>query len=461
MKLLFGMSKKFNQARFRVMALGIFTLLAGCASSQYSYSPNYPNHSKSKIIGVFFDGTANDETSNTNVARLRNLVYLQPNPDIHTIYVKGVGTAGLVSQKIFGRAVGYGIEEDVKQAFLYLGETYRPNSGDKVFVFGFSRGAYSARVLAGLVEIAGIPDFQAIDQLPISEERKTKKKEALVDDVFSAYRGDKSKEKRKQLVENLSAYAGNESEIEFMGLWDTVPAIGLPDYKEDVQKTPNRYYDQLCNVKKAAHAMSIDDNRSRVFVALTLTSESLIADCPDKDIGSIVEEVWFSGAHSDVGGGYNTDLSGVSLNWMLRQILANTSGLVPPGTQVYEDPLGVSHIPSQWPYIPFGNRNRDWMDYAKAFDYNGGIPKVHYSVVSRIATIPKKTLEFDWDDPQNNDPKHSDGPATACVDLVHIDESPHVGPVNQCTLDSHHIHRVLPGQKCFTVVEQPDPPITP
>lgn len=432
--------------------------LVGCASP-YSYNPSFPDHRQEKYIGVFFDGTANDETSNTNVAKLRNLAYLQANPAIHTIYVNGVGTEGMVISKILGMAVGYGIDKDVKQAYQYLADTYNPDNNDKVLVFGFSRGAYSARVLSGLMAIAGIPDFSDIDNLNISWKEKQKKKEGLIDNIYTAYLRGKTRDERIQEVSRVEGYVHRSAEIEFLGLWDTVPAIGAPKYKLEQAghryKHPSRYYDQLCNVKKAAHAMSIDDNRANIFVALNLTYDDLIKDCPEKDINTIVNEVWFAGAHSDVGGGYDhDDLSGVSLNWMISQIDQHTPGFLPQGTSVFQDLYAQSHIPSKRPYIPFGNRNRHFMYYAKQSKYNHGKPKIHESVFKRLAQVPKKSLEFDWGDGLNNDPRLNIS-GTICVDETTVENEGIELPKYECELCTDKLFIKRKDQTCFDEVSGP------
>ncbi|OYU44538.1 MAG: hypothetical protein CFE44_12435, partial [Burkholderiales bacterium PBB4] len=156
--------------------------------------------------------------------------------------------------------------------------------------------------------------------------------------------------------------------VEVLGLWDTVEALGFPDWgarllhKANIRPltidvdTPNpRYGDQLCNVRLALQALSIDDNREWIFTPLPLARSHVFNGCPVPDgqhllgtdgrvLPGRLKEVWFSGAHSDVGGGYADSLmSGVSLNWMLEQ-LAGT-GLVPAGTRVREDRHGRSHDP--------------------------------------------------------------------------------------------------------------------
>lgn len=462
----------------KLLLLPLFLILTACAGP-YVFNPNVPNHNQNKLIGVFLDGTQNDPIDDTNVQRLRNLAYLQSNPRIHTIYINGVGTEGGLLKRLWGSASGSGFTEDVKNAYIYIGNTYRTKN-DKVLIFGFSRGSYSARVLAGLLAVGGVPDFSNIDDLNISEEDKLERKEELIQKVFDAYTGNKSLEKRRSDVLNVSGYkqriTGEDFKISFMGLWDTVPAIGLPDFGADTlpmtDRRPNEYYDQICNIEKAAHAASVDDNRARVFDFLSLTYNQLTVDCGEEfSIDEVVNEVWFSGAHSDVGGGYNTDLSGVSLNWMIGEVENSVPEFLPDNSQVYQCPFGESHIASNLLFGlnigVFGNRNRSFMHYAALEDYNLGKVKIHQSVFDRLLEIPKKGLEYCWSSPTNNPPDFTEiekltenfsHPKTYCVNRIVYDETQ-----NDFELLDEHSIECLPNdentfkpansQICFDIVD--------
>ncbi len=293
------------------LAAGLAALfLAGCGNIAVNHVPHQPE-SKPKKLAVFFDGTANDEGSYTNVAKLHNLVTLQARPDVSTSYIKGVGVDG----KILGMATGWGIGLDVRQAYLYLAENYSHEPEDEIYIFGFSRGAYAARILAALIHVAGIPDVRSI------ENRNARI--GYIEQIYDAYKsnGERSIEDRRKRVEAVLKTPTVHAQIKFLGIWDTVEALGLPNYAETVDVPNPRYADQLCNVTKAAHAVALDDNRARIFTPILLTRAHLTEACEHVDIDQVVTEVWFSGAHSDVGGGYSdTHLSGVSLNWMIGQI---------------------------------------------------------------------------------------------------------------------------------------------
>lgn len=368
-------------------------LSTGCVIPPISHVPPLidastatPPEGPKKLV-VFYDGTNNAEDSYTNVARLYNLVTLQNNPTINTLYVEGVGTGG----RIFGLTSGWGIGLDVRLAYRWLGENFDAARGDSLFVFGFSRGAYAARILAALVHIAGIPDLSEVS---------SRSRGPFVKRIYNAYKTTKTIEGRQRDVAAVLGAAPVSVPLVFLGLWDTVEALGAPDYTEEDFGTPNPWYaDQLCNIRKAAHAMSIDDDRARIFTPILLTRHHLIAQCnPPVDIDSVVEEVWFSGAHADVGGQKGTDLDGVSLNWMLDQIAPY--GLVPPNTRIYANRFDRSNDPEAGiAGAIYRKRNRNLTAYTtdtSTRPYNHGRLKVHRAVIDRLENVPVAGWESRW-----------------------------------------------------------------
>jgi len=209
--------------------------------------------------------------------------------------------------------------------------------------------------------------------------------------LYAAY---KTKENFDARTERVRAAVGGDTEstrVAFMGLWDTVEALGIPDYNENT-KVPNpRYADQLCNIDAAAHALSIDDDRARIFTPILLTHDHLVENCTDVVPENIVDEVWFSGAHSDVGGGYSdTDIDGVSLNWMLRKI--KELDLTPENAAVYEDILGKTHNPHSGVFrIVYKEANRSIDKY-----YGDEKLKIHRSVLARLSVRLPKEYEYQW-----------------------------------------------------------------
>ena len=369
----------------RMPVLMIMLLLVGCSRmTAIKHIPKADNDKPIKLA-VFLDGTANDEGSHTNIAKLHNLASLQPSRNIRTCYLKGVGTDG----KVIGMAMGWGIGHDVREAYLFLAENYDHERGDQIFLFGFSRGAFAARILAALIFTAGIPDVSEIDGAGRYDFMKK---------IYQAFKGKKSLAQRREAVSVVIGLPPVPRKIEFLGLWDTVEALGVPDYEEDWELPNSRYEDQLCNIKKAAHAVSVDDDRARIFTPILLTSRHLISECRHVDIDAVVDEVWFSGAHSDVGGGYlDTTISGVSLNWMLKKIALYN--IVPDDAEVYSDYLDKTHDPEAglWGLI-YRKRNRNLFAYARLNDYNANKLKLHRSVIDRLKDRGPRGHEFQWAD---------------------------------------------------------------
>lgn len=382
-----------------VGALAVLGALASCATPSSSQVP--PQTEAPRKLVIFFDGTANDETSDTNLKKLHSLVSLQNRPDMSTLYIEGVGAQG----KFIGMATAWGAGHRVRLAYSYLLKEYRP--GDSIYLFGFSRGAYSARILAAMLYYAGLPGVN-----PVTDP-------GFVPDLYDAYKGP-GPDRRARIAQFLSGRklpGPRPVRIKVLGLWDTVEAHGIPDYKEGVDEFNDRYGDQLCNIDKGLHALSLDDDRARIFTPILLTRPHLLNDCTDlKDalaspaakaryLDETVEEVWFAGAHSDVGGGYrDTLLSGVSLNWMIRQLRLNQADLLPASTMVKEDVFGRSHDPESgvWGLI-YHKQSRNLSQYAQANNtlYNGRKLKVHASVVWRLTQCKEETCqhqahEYPW-----------------------------------------------------------------
>lgn len=277
--------------KFSLLLVHLF--LIACANPVKDNFQPYQNRvdldAKKKIV-IFFDGTANDFDSETNVSRLYHMIKNQDDSNISTLYVEGVGTGG----RALGMLFGYGIGADVKSAYSFLSEHY--NKGDDIYLVGFSRGAYAARILAGLVYVAGI-----VDSENISDEHRR----YLVNELYTAYKGgvgtkNAVRDTKVGIVEILDSVRESsgvqfsvelEARIKAMALWDTVEALGLPNYKEDIGYVNERYADQICNVDKVFHAVSLDDNRARMYTPILMTYRGINRLCTKVDVNEVVEEV--------------------------------------------------------------------------------------------------------------------------------------------------------------------------
>lgn len=235
-----------------------------------------------QTLVLCFDGTYNETglpDSKSNVQLLCDLVEDQRSVN----YFEGVGTRQ--DERLFGGLAGSGIRERMREAYVFLQGRFdrvADKSDLKVFIFGFSRGAYAARLFAGLTA-CGIPKFGVSEDYGL---------EAFFDRKVKPVK--KLKEEGKYF----------DVPIEFLGVWDTVNSTLRADLGE--QTLPD-------NVRHAFHAMAIDEKRKNFQVVRW-------------NAGARGEEVWFPGCHSDVGGGYaEHELSDVSLGWMISK--AKASGL--------------------------------------------------------------------------------------------------------------------------------------
>ena len=263
-----------------------------------------------KKIVICLDGTGNElkaKDANTNVVALYDLLDLDDPAKQVAYYDPGVGTFSApgawtpparFATRVAGLAFGYGLRTNLAEAYTYLMRVYEP--GDRIYLFGFSRGAYTARALAGLVHSIGIfrPGAENLVQYAVS----------------SYVRKDKAKKDWEQLDYFRWVFSHPAPEgmkripIEFLGVWDTVKATGMLRWD---QKWP--WTRSIVNVRKVRHAVSIDEYRKpyRYYPAV-----------PDDagDVDPDVYEVWFAGVHSDVGGTFpdNSDLARITLKWMAQ-----------------------------------------------------------------------------------------------------------------------------------------------
>lgn len=381
---------KFKKTGFIILLAALSISSIGCSVKPKILKPgeNIQSHNK---LAIFFDGTANAESSDTNIKKLHSLLSLQNKKSISTFYVEGVGANG----KVVGMATGWGIGHRVRLAYIYLLENYK--KGDQIYIFGFSRGAYSARMLASLLYHAGLPETE----LPCSISSKN-----IAENIYDAFKGEMSSTDRKFSIGVAVKKHGlpelKTVNIDFIGLWDTVEALGFADYEENFKIPNGRYGDQLCNIKNAAQALSLDDNRARIFTPILLTRNYLLKECETEldgrawspslvnisdRLNSVVEEVWFTGAHADIGGGYQDALlSGVSLNWMISQLSLVDKDLLPSQAKVRFDASEPVHDPEKgllWGTL-YKKKWRNFISYAGDSPYNYGKLKIHSSVFERL-----------------------------------------------------------------------------
>ncbi len=252
----------------------------------------------SKRIVVCTDGTWDTTSNDTNVYKVFRSSITSADQAVY--YDDGVGSDGTPIEKLLGGAFGLGLFQKIKDAYTQVAHLY--DKDDSLFLFGFSRGAYTARSLAGMIAICGLPTENFDSN--------------MVDLAFNAYR---NKDQRDTLLKELnSKYAMYDAKITMVGVWDTVGSLGIPAAFGGVSPLIYGFLDTGLHpdVLNAYQALAIDERRIE-FPPTLWTSQP----AP----GQTMEQVWFTGVHCDVGGGYpddqptNTALSDITLSWMMSK----------------------------------------------------------------------------------------------------------------------------------------------
>ena len=250
----------------------------------------------------------------TNVAKLALSVMTGDGSEQLLFYEPGVGTTP--DDRVLGGAFGYGLSANIRNAYRWLATNYQ--TGDALYLFGFSRGAYTARSLAGLIRNCGLLRSDNVDQ---------------VDPAFAFYRDRTSHTHPSSIASQLfrRMYSHDEDEIHCIGVWDTVGALGIPNQMPGWDRLAGVFTDwerlwgfhdtQLSShVHNAFHALSIDEQRAAF--APTLWTQDAAGSAQQR-----LEQVWFAGVHSEVGGGSASPaLSDIALMWMIDR--AQQCGLV-------------------------------------------------------------------------------------------------------------------------------------
>lgn len=195
------------------------------------------------------------------------------------------------------------VSQDIREGYRFLVDNYEP--GDQIYLFGFSRGAYVARSIAGLVQVAGIVRREHSDRVP---------------DAYVLYRSRTAQPRGIAARSFRSQYAHPGDDITFIGVWDTVGALGIPRSLRRARWSSGFHDVTLgTHVRAAYQALALDEHR-RDF------APTLWQQCPYA-ANQTLEQVWFPGGHRDVGGGYrDTSLSDITLFWMTER--ASQTGLV-------------------------------------------------------------------------------------------------------------------------------------
>ncbi len=319
-----------------------------------------------KRICIFCDGTWNvlSAPQPTNVVLAAQMVLPYGDDEVQQLvyYRQGVGTSFLVNREWETRlagAFGLGLFENVAEAYRFLVFNYR--TGDEIFIFGFSRGAFTARSLAGLIRKCGIvtPDRVAMVDKTLELYRERGMDTHPDRDRAQRFRADNSPEMIMKDLDRAWRQANGISElyadvpnftIKFLGVWDTVGALGIPKHLllERLLRTSeeNGFHDtQLSTVIEAArHAVALDEDRRSFEPTLWDNLDDLNA-VPGRS--GNYRELWFPGDHGSVGGGGDIrGLSHAALLWVLEGAAAMGLGLDEAAMENVRrdiDPLAALH----------------------------------------------------------------------------------------------------------------------
>jgi uncharacterized protein (DUF2235 family) len=268
-----------------------------------------------KRLVVCCDGTWNDLNISypTNVVKLSQAIKpIASNGISQSVYYsQGLGTRNPLD-RLPGGAFGWGIDKDIQDAYLFLCLNYSP--GDEIYLFGFSRGAYTVRSLAGLIYCSGL-----LSRINIRHLRQ----------AYALYRSDEIKPSSTEAITFRQQY-GDRVPIALLGCWDTVGSLGVPDLLPGLPLNQwiNRKYsfhDQELSaiIQRAIHAVAIDEPARVLNVTPMERSKNPTAK------EQVLRQIWFPGLHGCVGGGTQSfrGLSDTALQWMLDEIRTLGLGL--------------------------------------------------------------------------------------------------------------------------------------
>lgn len=262
------------------------------------------------------DGTRNEpETGPTNVARIYDIAGKGDQQVVY--YDPGVGTLGdrsattRVGQsltRLGGLVVGHGVKDNIEDAYRFVMQAYRP--GDRILVFGFSRGAYTARALVGMLRTVGLLRASAENLLPYAMKLYARQGgRDLTEAAEDAFWRQRSEFTRRFGNPDFPDRFGPQ--VDFLGVWDTVKSVGWLNWRAQYQQAHWPFTRKVSNVRCGRHALAIDERR-RPYAEYRFDAQEVAAP------GGRLREMWFAGVHSDVGGVFVDDhrLSDIALKWM-------------------------------------------------------------------------------------------------------------------------------------------------
>ncbi|KAJ7029899.1 hypothetical protein C8F04DRAFT_1187255 [Mycena alexandri] len=324
------------------------------------FIPERPKDANYRTLIVLLDGTGDrDDKDPTNIVTLHKMLYNGKeypgnNTEQLVHYREGIGAdvakdyTGLVrygwnkTKNVFDQAVATSFQNHIIKAYTWLAENYQDN--DKICIFGFSRGAYSARALAGMLKAMGVSDtalakeaydlYEEYDGLPASGTQRDNALSALL-----------LKWEKFRSSNNVK-----KPFVEFLGCWDSVNSVGTVDnIKLDYTATNDI-------VRMFRHAVALDERRAKFKQNMWSQPKKPVVTAnaqPNRDnspsIVTNVQEVWFAGCHCDVGGGSvlngtRPNLAHISLRWMIRECFKARTGMMFSATELAKLGIEPSHL---------------------------------------------------------------------------------------------------------------------
>ncbi len=332
---------------------------------------------------VCCDGTWNTEDQTdgnglpipTNVAKLHNALDRTPGNGQKSYYHPGVGTYSSWIANKWGGITGAGLIENVKSAYRWIARNYQP--GDQIFLFGFSRGAYTARATAGMIARGGLVNLAAFDTSEASIR-------SVIGAVFKADTAGLPRPFGREMYFDWPTSAAEpQTPIHFVGVWDTVGSLGVPADVPVISWFTRRWRAQFHNqmlspkVRNARHAMALDEHRANFMPTFWEPS-------PSGSDNSLVQ-LWFPGVHADVGGGYGEcGLSDGALKWMIDEATACGAKFhAPTVALISPDAMGPQHASDTGVFAKLKTRMR-----SVPFVSPKNAASFHHSVIQRYNLPP-------------------------------------------------------------------------
>lgn len=317
-----------------------------------------------KNIVIFSDGTGQEggEGADTNIYKLFNMIEDRTSQQI-SFYDRGLGTGW---RKITGNVGGAGISKNILECYTFIFENFE--AGDQIYLFGFSRGAATVRSLSSFIHYFGI--------MP-------KSRPELIKKAYKIYKFKDEFRRKTKAKKFVSTHHTMWTRIKFLGCYDTVAALGLPNSKpisKLINKIPgfqHKFHNFKLSesVENAYQALAIDEERK--------TFHPILWDADVLDYQAI-KQVWFCGMHTDVGGGYDEqELSDIPFDWMKNMAVGHGLIIWPRNSvSIHGDVNGQMH----------NSRGNGWTKYYRKkqrfWDSNRtDRPIVHKSVLLRNKNV--------------------------------------------------------------------------